>query len=199
MQAFTSVPGGYLARISRGERRILLQAVQEVIRALDAPLAHLELVGALGALEPEEEREQPNSLSLRRLLPPLSENPRVAAQLRALTEDSLRTVKTERLQVMEKELAEPSGPQGQIFVPHSQLWQWLAGINDLRLSIAGALGIHGDNPGGVSLADVREQFEAQKCDPTEEQRNVFVASVYSALGWWQTSLIGRMEAGAEPS
>ena len=199
MQTFTSAEGGYLARVSREERGILLQAIAEVVRALDAPLPSGELLQALRALEPEEEREQPNSLSLRRLLPPLSENPRIAAQLRALTEDSLRSVKSERLQVLERELAEPSGPDGQIFVPEEQLWQWLAGINDLRLSISGALGIHAETPGGVGVADVQEQFGPQNCDPSEEQRNVFVASVYSALGWWQTSLIERMEASTQPT
>lgn len=139
--AFETTETGWTCQIDEYTRRVVLQLVEEIISLLDAPIIQ---PAWFHAIDPEENhgREAPESNVLEKLLPRMSADDAEAAALRELTEDDLRQDKTTRLEKIFDQLSSPTAiKEGLIFIPRGQEWEWLAGINDLRLALAASLGL----------------------------------------------------------
>lgn len=128
------------------------------------------------------------------LLPPAApQDPELTAQVRATHGAGLRALKVDRLSRLARELAAPSGPDGEILVPAGEEGDWLAAINDLRLLHASRLGLSSDE----DVERARRHSQRILDNPTEEPtradldevRWAIGFGVYELLTWWQESLL----------
>lgn len=131
----------------RGRARIRLEAVESGL------LATLfdDLEGALATLPADDPVR-------RRLFPAgYRDDDRAEAEFRALTEDSLRDTKSERLAQCRAEL--PSG-EGDIELDDGAAQRWLTVLNDLRLAIGTRLSVTEDDDPTIDPADPDAQLRA---------------------------------------
>jgi hypothetical protein len=152
----------------------------------DAVLAALDF-------EPASDRapDAPSDPALARLLPPMShDDPALSAELRALTEHSLRAGKVSRLEVVWRELAEPAVRPDAVVVHAGQEGRWLAALTDVRLVLASRLGIS-DEADAERVYD-RAQGEGAAPDDEDDEVTDALATMYAALTWWQESLLEAM-------
>ncbi|MDY2941283.1 MAG: DUF2017 family protein [Varibaculum sp.] len=173
---------GHRLHATTDELQLICQAISEVVYLLDAPVIPPQLFAPPGD-EGTESRQAPVNLSLSRLLPDMSLDPKLAGELRELTEDGLRTAKSERL-VKVRTILEQVGDYFEdadsaclVNVPPGEEWQWLGAINDVRLAIAAPR----SDP-----ARLVGNMENLAGEPTVRQ-------VYDLLGAWQDSLLGALE------
>ncbi len=135
---FISTPDGYLTELDDEVALILQQLLGETITVLDAPSEQ----SFLSAIMVEDQRDEPEDPTLRILLPSMSEDPTEAQSLRAMTEDALRTQKSKRLEAIGEALSDiVTGANTSVLVPREHVWEWLSGLNDLRLVLAQRLGV----------------------------------------------------------
>lgn len=150
----------------------------------DAVLAALDF-------EPGGAPDAPADPALARLLPPMSaDDPQLAAELRGLTETTLRARKVEHLQLVWRELRAPSGPGGAVVVRAGQEAAWLAAVNDVRLILAARLGV--DDEDGAERVYARAHLAgtpSREAASREEEVTDALATMYTALTWWQESLL----------
>lgn len=160
--------------------------------------------------------------ALDRLLPPASkDDAELAAEWRRLTGGELRAVKTARLARVFRELRAPTGSGGRVLVASGTEGDWLATLTDVRLVLASRLGVEDDDDvervhrlaqgdpvpprerpaRGPGVGDVTddpwdEDWDAadldEERDEADEQLEVALASLYTALTWWQESLLQSM-------
>lgn len=214
MHAFLPVPGGYASRLDDVERTIIARLVRDTAELLgtrfegagetpaprhtagedpaprhaagdDAVLAALDF-------EPASDRapDAPSDPALARLLPPMShDDPALSAELRALTEGSLRAGKVSRLEAVWRELAEPAVRPDAVVVHAGQEGRWLAALTDVRLVLASRLGIS-DEADAEAVYD-RAHGEGAAEDERDEVTDA-LATMYAALTWWQESLLEAM-------
>jgi hypothetical protein len=149
----------------------------------------------LAALDFEPSRDEapdaPSDPALARLLPPMShDDPGLSAELRALTEDSVRAGKVSRLEVVWRELAAPEVRADAVVVPEGKEAAWLAALTDVRLVLATRLGISDD----ADAEAVYERAQGEGPEPEDERDEVTdaLATMYAALTWWQESLLEAM-------
>lgn len=137
--------------------------------------------------EPLPPRPEPQNPVIGAILKPLSQDPEVAAELRALTMPGLCQTKRAALLSVAAEIRR-AGRQGNLVrVTEANLGQWLSALNDLRVSLAWALNITDDEradqvyrlatAGTVSGQDTVLEYEQS------------LAALYTALSWWQESLL----------
>lgn len=79
---------GHRLHATTDELQLICQAISEVVYLLDAPVIPPQLFAPPGD-EGTESRQAPVNLSLSRLLPDMSLDPKLAGELRELTEDGL--------------------------------------------------------------------------------------------------------------
>ncbi|MGO3795536.1 MAG: DUF2017 family protein [Pauljensenia sp.] len=184
---FRATPLGFRAELDGEDSRMLDRLVGEILAVLDEPSDLTSLVRAMTGFE--DSRPEPGDPALDNLLPPMSADEPEAAQLRALTEDFLRSEKSARLRRLRQDLRGARREVGgDVLVPRAAVWDWLAALNDVRLALAGELGIEVEED-----ADrVREQARSAGTDP----RLALVSGLYVAVTWWQDSLLRAMREEA---
>ncbi|PFG38611.1 uncharacterized protein DUF2017 [Georgenia soli] len=208
MQAFLPVPGGFASRVEDVERTILARLFRDTAELLGTrlddggsgpvgagpghPVGEEALLAALD-FEPSHDRapDAPSDPALARLLPPMShDDAGLSAELRALTEDSVRAGKVSRLEVVWRELAAPGTRADAVVVPEGKEAAWLAALTDVRLVLATRLGISDD----ADAEAVYERAQGAGPEPGDEHDEVTdaLATMYAALTWWQESLLEAM-------
>lgn len=183
MDGFAPRDGVYATSMSSGEALLLRQLATEVLVVLDDPGAYAATSSMVSAAtETEHRREAPRERTLRMLLPSMSEDSEDAARLRALTEDSLRTDKSVRLRSIISDLDHIiHGESDTLVIAPEAVWSWLGGLNDMRLGLAGELGL-------LDQSDAQRIEELAMSEPTGE-RSQTVAAIYMLITWWQDSLL----------
>lgn len=166
---------------------MLDRLVGEILAVLDEPSDLTSLVRATTGFE--DSRPEPGDPALDNLLPPMSADEPEAAELRALTEDFLRSEKSARLRRLRQDLR---GAQwevgGGVLVSRAAVWDWLAALNDVRLALAGELGIEAEG----DAERVWDQARSEGTDPGL----ALVSRLYVAVTWWQDSLLRAMREEA---
>ncbi|RRC95279.1 DUF2017 family protein [Schaalia canis] len=177
--------GGYTTSISSDLNHLLRRLMNETLGILDEPAPLSEIVVAV--TEPELTRESPDSPTLSRLLPDMSEDNDTAMELRALTEDYLRAEKSDRIRCVLDQLEEISqAGTTKIFVHHEAVWEWLSALNDMRLVLAEELHI---------VTDDDAERVHQRAQRGDNSRETMMSVVYECVTWWQDSLLQAMQAG----
>ncbi|WP_418607372.1 DUF2017 family protein [Georgenia sp. SUBG003] len=115
---------------------------------------------------------------------------RLSAELRALTEDSVRSGKVSRLEVVWRELSAPEVHADAVVVPTGAEGDWLAALTDVRLVIATRLGIS-DEADAEAVYD-RAQGDGASPEGEPDEVTDALATMYAALTWWQESLLDAM-------
>ncbi|PID98336.1 MAG: hypothetical protein CSA82_00275 [Actinobacteria bacterium] len=180
--AFTFTDGEYRAHIGPEYNVMLQELLEEILTVLDEPGELSSFIGAVTGIEPD--REAPGTPSLDMLLPPMSGDPAEAARLRAVTEDLLRSEKSERIRAVLSVLEALSTRKGDTLkIPEADAWDWLSVLNDIRLVLAGELGIYSDS-------DAQRVFVTAKA--ASSSRSDILSSVYTTITWWQDSLVHAM-------
>ena len=183
MEGFALRDGVYASSMSDGEALLLRQLASEVLVVLDDPgeyAATSSMVNA--ATETEQRRDEPRERTLRMLLPSMSEDDEDAGRLRALTEDSLRTEKSVRLRAIVGDLDHiVHGESDTLTIQPEAVWSWLGALNDIRLGLAGELGLSDQQ-------DAQRIEELALSEPTGE-RSQTVAAIYMLITWRQDSLL----------
>ena len=112
----------------------------------------------------------------------MCEDDEEAGRLRALTEDSLRTDKSVRLRAIVGDLDHiVHGESDTLRIQPEAVWSWLGALNDIRLGLAGELGLSDQQ-------DAQRIEELALSEPTGE-RSQTVAAIYMLITWWQDSLL----------
>jgi Domain of unknown function (DUF2017) len=207
VQAFVPVPGGFASRIDDVERTILARLFRDTAELLGTrfdddgaavrtgharPGSDEALLAALD-FEPSHAAapDAPSDPALARLLPPMShDDPELSAELRALTESSVRSGKVSRLQVVWRELSAPDVRPDAVVVPAGKESAWLAALTDVRLVLATRLGIS-DEADAEAVYD-RAQGEGPAAEDERDEVTDALATMYAALTWWQESLLEAM-------
>lgn len=184
---FRATPQGFRAELDRDDSNMLDRLVGEILAVLDEPSDLTSLVRATTGFE--DSRPEPGDPALDNLLPPMSADEPEAAELRALTEDFLRSEKSARLRRLRQDLR---GAQwevgGGVLVSRAAVWDWLAALNDVRLALAGELGIE-------AAGDAERVWDQARSGGTDPGL-ALVSRLYVAVTWWQDSLLRAMREEA---
>ncbi|MDO5049482.1 MAG: DUF2017 family protein [Actinomycetaceae bacterium] len=158
LRSFQATSRGFVTELDDEVALILQQLLGETITVLDAPSEQ----SFLSAITVDERRDEPDDPTLRILLPSMSADPEEAQTLRAMTEDTLRTEKSERLIAIRTALADIiTGASNTIVVPAEHVWAWLSGLNDLRLVLAQRLGVESSDETEIWYQRVNAIFDGE--------------------------------------
>lgn len=196
MGPFTRNGAYYSARIDRRSLLLLRQLVSEILVVLDDPSdAEGMSIMVSASTGPEDKRDAPVERSLEFLLPPMSADAQTAQSLRALTEDIVRSDKSRRLRAFWRILdgAAPvhgrprasDSDEADLRVRAADAWQCLGALNDIRLGLAGELGM-------ATTSDAEAVEALAMSEPTGEHTQS-VAIIYMLVTWWQDSLLTAMQ------
>jgi len=212
--AFQAVPGGYAAELEPAERTIISRVVADTSELLGVPIDQPSADDQPSAADQPSADDQPpaddaalaalawqpadssppRDPALARLLPPASEDEELAAELRTLTEGSLRATKAEQLAVVHRGLTAPSRF---VIVREGTERSWLAALTDVRLVLATRLGIENDEDAERIYARAGgEESQGEEPQSEEAELESALTSLYAALTWWQESLL---EAMSQPA
>ena len=196
LSEFRSTPGGYETTIDEDVAVLMQTLLGETILILDAPTQE----PLLSALLSEDERDEPDDPTLKILLPSMSSDPGEASNLRALTEDALRTLKTERLQIIGRKLAELAASESRTFtIEREDVWQWLSGLNDLRLVLAGRLEVNSPDDTQYWYERAAALLAHDSAKPRKISAEELVGLVFVLVSWWQDSLLQAVQEGESAS
>ena len=187
MRAFRRRRGVYVAELEGDEATILARVVADTSMLLGVPLRPGE--GPEEATDPltelswsTEGLDSPTDPALARLLPDASRtDDELSQEFRRLTESELRASKVARLRMVWDSLR-VSG--GEIRVPAEQALDFAAALTDVRLVIAERLGIRTE----ADAEDVADRV-ARGRHEDEDEVQLALGMVYSALSWLQESLL----------
>ncbi|WP_071129777.1 DUF2017 family protein [Varibaculum massiliense] len=197
MNIFRPVPGGWACQIGEVERGLFLKAISEVRTLLDPPVLPFEITTMLGEDDSEGAAKDIHlsNASLDRLLPPGAADERTAQTMRDLTDSQLRTQKAERLDRLYQILSEQTGST--LVIKSGQEWDWLGGINDVRLAISGKL-----SPEYLNAESQPDRQLSKQVNPktgNEKFEEALVSSFYEWLSGWQDSLLQAIDSWPQPS
>lgn len=197
MNIFRPVPGGWVCQIGEVERGLFLKAISEVRTLLDPPVLSFEITTMLGEDDSEGAAKDIHlsNASLDRLLPPGAADERTAQTMRDLTDSQLRTQKAERLDRLYQILSEQTGST--LVIKSGQEWDWLGGINDVRLAISGKL-----SPEDLNAESQPDRQLSKQVNPktgNEKFEEALVSSFYEWLSGWQDSLLRAIDSWPQPS
>ncbi|WP_288816341.1 DUF2017 family protein [uncultured Varibaculum sp.] len=197
MNIFRPVPGGWVCQIGEVERGLFLKAISEVRTLLDPPVLPFEITTMLGEDDSEGAAKDIHlsNASLDRLLPPGAADERTAQTMRDLTDSQLRTQKAERLDRLYQILSEQTGSA--LVIKSGQEWDWLGGINDVRLAISGKLSPEDLN--ADSQPDKQMSSQVNPKTGNEKFEEALVSSFYEWLSGWQDSLLQAIDSWPQPS
>ncbi|HLV05327.1 DUF2017 domain-containing protein [uncultured Georgenia sp.] len=198
MRAFIPVPGGYACELEPAELRIVARVVADTCELLGTPVEDAAGAGAAADRPSVEEAvlaalswdpaggRTPRDPALARLLPPAShDDEELAAELRRLTESSLRATKIDQLRVVHRALEASSGL---VVVREGEERAWLAALTDVRLVLASRLGIETDE----DAERVYERAGSARPQTAVDELDAALTSLYAVLTWWQESLLEAM-------
>ena len=208
MEAFAPAPGGVASRLEENERVVLARLFADTAELLGSPLtgtaeddlppdlatptsAEDAVLAALD-FEPGAGPDAPADPALARLLPPMSaDDVELAAELRGLTEQSLRDTKVGHLQQVWRELRVPGGPDGAVVVRGGTERAWLSALTDVRLVLAARLGVEDDADAEAvyARAQLGPMRSGEPARSREDEVTDALATMYAALTWWQESLL----------
>lgn len=196
LSEFRSTPGGYETTIDEDVAVLMQTLLGETILILDAPTQE----PLLSALLSEDARDEPDDPTLKILLPSMSSDPGEASNLRALTEDAMRTLKTERLQIIGRKLAELATSESRTFtIEREDVWQWLSGLNDLRLVLAGRLEVNSPDDTQYWYERAAALLAHDSAKPRKISAEELVGLVFVLVSWWQDSLLQAVQEGDSAS
>lgn len=195
---------GYVAHLEAPERAVLIEVVDSVIDLVGDGQAAVEPppdaavdpeIGPdvwQGLAVPQGPVEAPRDPALRRLLPDASLDPDQAAELRRLTEGTVRGTKIAQLRRLR---AAVDAARPHLVVVPSEAPSCAAAMTDLRLVLAERLGLRTDE-------DAEEVYAlavatSRPVDDVDANRR-FVAAVYAVLTDLQESLVQAMVAELPP-
>ncbi|MDO4258366.1 MAG: DUF2017 family protein [Actinomycetaceae bacterium] len=181
---FTSSTQGKESWVKPEFNLLLQQLIREILLVLDQPEYSADMLSAVTC---ETAKEPPSDPSLTHLLPPMSTDIEEAARMRALTDDFLRSEKSERLRAIHEELERAYEGGGRVVIAAEKEWEWLAALNDLRLALGGELGLETDEDAEGLLALAQGEV------PDSAGRAVN-ATAYLLVTWWQDSLLSSMRS-----
>lgn len=200
MRAFLPVPGGVASALEDSELRILTRVVADTCELLgtrveeddDAAGDVTDEAAVLAALAWDvADAAPPRDPALARLLPPASaDDDELAAEMRRLTEGSLRATKVDQLRVVHRALTASTGV---VVVRAGDERAWLSAITDIRLVLAARLGIETDE-------DAERVYQRSGTDEprtSADELDAALTSLYAALTWWQESLLQAMSGPAQ--
>ncbi|WP_413450914.1 DUF2017 domain-containing protein [Georgenia phoenicis] len=199
MRAFTAVPGGWACELDDAERRIIARVAADACELLGLPLGDDDAATAAPSSEDEilaaldwdpAAGQTPRDPALARLLPPTStDDDELAAEMRRLTESTLREAKAGHLRVVHDALEASTGV---VIVRAGEERAWLSGLTDLRLVLAARLGIDTEE----DAERVYERAGTGTPQTAADELDAALTSLYAALTWWQESLLVAMSGGA---
>ena len=186
--AFSRSGGVFRAHLSSDYNLLLRRLIREILVILDdpGPRAVGPMVAASTSFE--SGRDAPEERALGHLLPAMSAEPELAANLREMTEDGLRADKSARLRRIDEALGRVGDGAVELTIPEEDVWDWLGAFNDVRLGLAGELGLDSDE-------DAERIADLASAAPTGG-RDQSAAAIYMLLTWWQDSLLLAMKSGA---
>lgn len=165
---------------------VVIHAIDETCQLVDPPVISS---GVITALASGEDIPAP-SKSILSILPPMSRDPEIAAQMRALSEETVRSHKAQCLRIMAQSLHRAEN-DGHIHIERGEEWVWLSALSTLRAALAGSLENYRhdffDTPSGKIHGD-----EAEVPVYVSEQT---LTHVFDFVSRWQESLIQAIEAG----
>lgn len=126
--------------------------------------------------------------AIARLLPDMSEDPDLAHELRAMTQDALAAAKAENLATFYASL---EGDNDVVWVANDDAPAWLASSNDIRLVLAARLDVVDDSSSEevYKRASYLTGEEAAHAGREVETEDDLLAVLYAMLTWWQESLL----------
>lgn len=153
---------------------------------LDLRIAEESEVG--GSNSEDEPSRIPMDDAIARLLPDMSEDPELAHELRAMTQDALAVAKAENLATFYASL---EGSNDVVWVTNDDATSWLAASNDIRLVLASRLEIVDDSSSEAvyKRATFLTGEEAAQAGREVETQDDLLAVLYAMLTWWQESLL----------
>jgi len=177
MKAFQRRGKDAVASLDRHERAVLSAAFEEVAELLDD-----------SSSAPSPSDVDP---ALLRLLPDAApSDPEVSDEFRRLTEEDLRTHKSDRLKSVHDALA---GEGQEWVVSLDEGLSTAAALTDVRLVIAARLGLETDEDATLLSGELEVAAGLLEGDLPEglglDHKRIWLASVYQALTWLQDSLI----------
>ncbi|WP_216386574.1 DUF2017 family protein [Arcanobacterium phocae] len=216
MRAFLAVRGGYEAQLDDEERAMMMGLASDVVvilgshvdreldrrqRIAEDPFAAFE--DQFTAIEKRVEDDGDENLftvpdlpmddALERLLPDMSEDPDLAAELRAITEESVAATKIDHLVSMYETLS--TIPEGimDVTITNDAAPAWLAAMNDIRLVLSMRLEIADDDDAAriyerAGIFTGMSSRDTSGLPPIETQEDM-MAVLYAMVTWWQESLI----------
>lgn len=204
--------GGWLVYLGKVECTMLQRAISDVFMLIDSSQLDPFVLSSVTELY-DEPLPPPENKALRMILPDMSTDREYAQQLRALTEEGLRTEKADRLEWMAEHLVTVRD-NTPLFIEDGDEWTWLGGINDVRHVLATSLHINDDDeldlpqsmeqdtaefkklsPSRLQLIEKLRKSTGQTADATvPEREDVVVRALYDLLTTWQESLLVNMEA-----
>ncbi|MDO5034291.1 MAG: DUF2017 family protein [Actinomycetaceae bacterium] len=196
LSSFTATPEGYKTEIDEEVAILLQRLLGETITVLDAP----DQESFVGALLDEDRRDEPEDPTLRVLLPPMSFDPEEAQTLRALTEDTLRSQKAERLLEIGHAISQIALDENrEIIIPFDKVWAWLSGFNDLRLVLAQRLQVGSAADNEYWFDRAIKILHAPRHTPLEITHEELIGLVFVMVSWWQDSLLEAVHMGGPPT
>ncbi|MFT3945135.1 MAG: DUF2017 family protein [Ancrocorticia sp.] len=165
----------------------LAQYESELADLADLELRFAEESSDLPATDSDMARI-PMDDAIARLLPDMSEDPDLARELRAMTQDALATAKAENLATFYASLV---GDNDVVWVANDDAPAWLAASNDIRLVLAARLDIVDDSSSEAvyKRASYLTGEEASQAGREVETQDDLLAVLYAMLTWWQESLL----------
>ncbi|WP_124053901.1 DUF2017 family protein [Arcanobacterium ihumii] len=218
MMAFQMIRGGYLARASEDERSMLAGLARDLVFILGSDVEHeiekrdrirddddafaafedeLNAIAEMVEAELEPEVTSESELffddALSRLLPDMSEDPDLARDLRALTEESVSRVKIDNLTTFFTGISKESENGDIVVVKNEEAVAWMAALNDIRIVLASRLGIF-DEESGNSVYERATLFTTQRETAPEDLPEIetpedMMTVLYTMISWWQDSLV----------
>lgn len=161
---------------------------KSVAETPEADISEDDLLAALD-FEPVAARPAPANPFVAAMIHPLSHDDEEAAELRALTLPSLCQRKRAAMLAVSAQLRWAATRGGVIHVLPDTLQVWLTALNDVRLALSGPLSIK-DEASSDRIYRLAVMFEQAPDDDGDTARDEMVlASLYTALGVWQESLL----------
>ncbi|USR78868.1 DUF2017 family protein [Arcanobacterium pinnipediorum] len=217
MRAFLAVRGGYEAQLDDEERAMIRGLASDVViilgshvdrelerreRIADDPFAAFEdqfdaiekrIADDESETHPDFMPDLPVDDALERLLPDMSEDPELAAELRAITEESVAATKIDHLVSMYETLS--SIPDGivEVTITNEAAPAWLAAMNDIRMVLSMRLKISDDDDAAriyerAGIFTGTSSRDGSNLPPIETEEDM-LAVLYAMVTWWQESLI----------
>ena len=188
-KAFKRKGDRFVAHLDDVEREVVVSLLEQthdfLAPAYREPTGNTfdDLVATLGVRQPVDPRvgdpEAPLDPALERLLPTAHrDDPAMAAEFRRLTEHGLRERKTANLSVAIAALQAADGDK--VRLDHAQAQATVVALTDVRLLLGERLGLRTDQ----DADDLQDRLEAA----SEDDPELFIASYYDFMTWFQESL-----------